>query len=103
MAGKKKIVAEGDSWFNYAAGLDILNHLVDLGHAMRKIAQAGDSLEDMVFGTKFGLNFSRQGFRTLDHTIQLLKDDHADLLLFSGGGNDIAGDVIDAYFDHKKI
>jgi len=102
MAGKKKIVAEGDSWFDYPPGLDILDHLVDLGHAMRKIASAGDSLENMVFGTKFGLNFSRKP-NPLDHTIQLLIDDEADLLLFSGGGNDIAGDAFDAYFDHKDL
>ena len=56
MAGKKKIVAEGDPGSTIRPDSDILDHLVDLGHAMRKIAQAGDSLENMVFGTKFGLN-----------------------------------------------
>jgi len=102
LAGKKKIVAEGDSWFDYPPGLDILDNLVDMGHAMRKIAQAGDSLENMVFGTEFRLNFSRKP-NPLDHTIDVLLEEEAELLLFSGGGNDIAGDAFDAYFDHKDL
>src|SRR3954453_11811089 len=91
---KQGLVAEGDSWFDYAPGIDILDHLTKLGHAIAKVAKAGDSLENMVFGTEYDSNFSRRP-NPLDHTIRLMNDEGAKILLFSGGGNDVAGDELE--------
>ena len=53
------IVAEGDSWFNYGvgrirAGRDILHNLTE-HYKIIKVAKAGDTLENMVYGTSLNL------------------------------------------------
>lgn len=55
------IVAEGDSWFDYAPGLDILDHLKhDYGYRIIKHAAAGDTIVDMAWGTGIRRNFSER-------------------------------------------
>jgi hypothetical protein len=100
--GKHKIVGEGDSWFDYLPGIDILDHLADMGHAIAKVAKAGDTFENMIYGTAYDRSFSRQP-NPLDHTIKLLNDEHSPILLFSGGGNDVAGDELEAFLNHKDM
>jgi len=102
VAMPRGIVAEGDSWFDYAPGIDILDHLTKLGHAIAKVAEGGDSLENMVFGSKYDRRFARRT-NPLNETIRLMKDEGAKVLLFSGGGNDIAGDELEAYLNHKDL
>lgn len=52
------IVAEGDSWFDYPPGLDILDNLKrKYKYNIYKVAEAGDSLENMSFGTKIKRNY----------------------------------------------
>ena len=99
---RRGIVAEGDSWFDYLPGIDILDHLTDMGHAIAKVASAGDTLENMIYGAKFKRNFARRP-NPLEHTIKLMKDEQASILLFSGGGNDIAGDELRALLNHKDM
>lgn len=54
-------MAEGDSWFDYPVRLDILDHLKrDYRYEIFKVAEAGDTLENMVYGTEFESNFSRR-------------------------------------------
>ena len=46
---QQRIVAEADSWFDYPVGLDILDHRKrDYGYGNFKVAEAGDTLENMV-------------------------------------------------------
>jgi hypothetical protein len=78
-----KILAHGDSWFSYlwilGTGGSVIDHLQKMiSIPILNIAHAGDSTETML-----GLNKRRQLEEHLPGT---------DVLLFSGGGNDIAGD-----------
>lgn len=99
---RRGIVAEGDSWFDYMPGIDILDHLIDFGHAIAKVADAGDTLENMIYGAKFKRNFSRRP-NPLEQTIRVMREEQAMILLFSGGGNDIAGDELRALLNHKDM
>jgi len=84
-----RILAEGDSWFDYPSpGGSIINHLDTLlkkKAAILNLAHAGDELQQM-------LSLAQR------QEIELrLKQGHQrkipfDALLFSGGGNDIVGD-----------
>ncbi len=100
--GKVRIVAEGDSWFDYLPGIDILDHLSDMGHAVIKVAKAGDTLENMVYGTLYDRNFARRP-NPLEQTLALLRSEKARFLLFSGGGNDVSGEELEAYLNHKDM
>lgn len=94
------VVAEGDSWFDYPPHRDILDHLVGLyGWRVRRLSRAGDTLENMILGTAFGPRFRRDP-APLDLTIAELKRLKSRVLLFSGGGNDIAGDEFASYLNH---
>src|SRR5262245_26532291 len=47
------LVAEGDSWFDYLPGLDILDQLkLRHGYDIVKLSAAGDTLENIAFGTE---------------------------------------------------
>jgi hypothetical protein len=94
-AAEEVIVAEGDSWFDYPPGLDILDHLKrDYRMKIIKLARAGDTLENMIYGTEVG-----GGFRHLpsqaDDTLAEVARVRPGVLLLSGGGNDIAGHEFD--------
>ena len=68
---------------------------------IESFAKAGDTLENMIYGT--GIN--RQ-FQRVNPTIELvLGRIHAlqpKVVLFSGGGNDVAGDEFESYLNHKS-
>lgn len=51
--GSTKIVAEGDSWFDYFPGTDLIDCLrKHHGYYLEKnYAKAGDTLENMIYGT----------------------------------------------------
>src|ERR1700730_3494548 len=61
-------VAEGDSWFDYLPAYfedivrgDLLGHLNHSGHFnIYKVAKAGDTLENMAYGTDLGSNYERR-------------------------------------------
>ncbi len=47
------VVAEGDSWFDYLPGKDVLDNLRGThGYKIYKFADGGDTLENMVYGTE---------------------------------------------------
>lgn len=77
-----KIIADGDSWFDFPrwllTGGGIPSHLEDLtGLDIENLAKAGDATQEMLsLGQRQKLEAALHG---------------ADVLLFSGGGNDIAG------------
>jgi hypothetical protein len=95
------LVAEGDSWFDYAPGLDVLDQLrLRHGYQIVKLSAAGDTLENIAFGTEIGRDFSRSTpqINLLLETIARLRPR---VVVLSGGGNDIAGDELDAFLNHK--
>ena len=96
-----RIVAEGDSWFDYALGTDIIDCLMR-NHPciIDNFASAGDTLENMIYGTRV-----RRGFRpatpTIHRVLRRLNRVQPKIFLFSGGGNDIVGDSFGSYINHK--
>jgi lysophospholipase L1-like esterase len=94
------IVAEGDSWFDYPPGLDILDNLKQkYKYKIHKVAEAGDSLENMSFGTKTKRNFARET-PPLEETLEAIKKHKPKVFLLSAGGNDIAGAELESYLNH---
>lgn len=76
-----KIVAEGDSWFQYPLVLkDTIDQLIDLDHfeyAIYGLSEAGDLLANIV----------RE-----DEITAAIENENPDVFLISGGGNDMVGD-----------
>jgi hypothetical protein len=90
-----KVVAEGDSWFSYFPAYDVLACL--RGRTWNKWeyriadrAKAGALLNDMVYG------------RDMLDSYQLLQEHRPDVFLFSGGGNDIAGQELFVMLYHHQ-
>jgi hypothetical protein len=74
--GRLRIVAEGDSWFQYPLLLkDILDHLYKL-YAVYNLAEAGDTMEHYMQKKEY---------------LQPLAQEEAGVFILSGGGNDILG------------
>jgi hypothetical protein len=95
------IVAEGDSWFDYAPGLDILDNLKrKYKYNIYKVAEAGDSLENMSFGTKIKRNFGRQT-PPIEETVAAIAKYKPKVFLLSAGGNDVAGAELESYLNHS--
>lgn len=94
------IVAEGDSWFDFPVGTDLIDCLEsEAGYRIENFAKAGDTLENMIFGTRV----DGDGI-VADPTINRVMDRVAALkpkvFLFSGGGNDVVGDEFAGYLNH---
>jgi len=102
LRGSARIVAEGDSWFDYLPGSDLIDCLRNHhGYYIKNYAKAGDTLENMIYGT--GINGDFDGttpsiYRVLKKIEQLKPN----IFLFSGGGNDIAGDEFASYLNHSN-
>lgn len=94
------IVAEGDSWFDYAPGVDVLDQLRRIwGYRIHKQSEGGDTLENMVYGTKIKRNFTREA-SGLHFVLQDVAKYKPKVVLFSAGGNDVAGDELMTYLNH---
>ena len=79
-----------------------LDHLKrDYRYDVFKVAEAGDTLENMVYGTEFGSNFSRR-MPPIETTLRAIEQYQPKVFLFSGGGNDIAGSELASYLNHKS-
>ena len=89
-------VIEGDSWFNYplpgAVGIDeALRRYHGYTFVRRRFSEAGDTLENMVLGpswTDVKAAIAESGTR---------------VLLFSGGGNDLAGPEFIGFLHHREL
>ena len=84
LASPPRVIADGDSWFDYPdillTGGAVINHLEDIsGVEILNTAHYGDSVEQML------------GVEKRQRIEALLKNPGFDILLFSGGGNDIVG------------
>jgi pSer/pThr/pTyr-binding forkhead associated (FHA) protein len=79
-----KLLAEGDSWFNYPILLrDIIEDL-SRDFAIYSMAATGDTLENLV--------------RSVGHFETLVKEHKFQGLLLSAGGSDIVGDLLRSFF-----
>jgi hypothetical protein len=95
------VVAEGDSWFDYSPGLDILDQLKLLyRYNIVKLAHAGDTIENIAFGTQFDRSFGRPEpqINVLVGEVDRLRPK---VVLLSGGGNDVAGDQFAGFLNHS--
>ncbi len=100
----RTIIAEGDSWFDYEMlGPDLIDLLRSRHKCMviKNFAYAGDTLENMVYGTRYTSGFQRLP-SPLDATIDLVREQQPKAFLFSGGGNDIAGAEFAAFLNHRE-
>jgi len=96
------IVAEGDSWFDYLPGTDIIDCLRrNHDYVVENYAKAGDTLENMIYGTGINKRFERVN-RTIDILLRKLGELKPKIFLFSGGGNDVAGDEFESYLNHNE-
>ncbi|BDM83107.1 hypothetical protein [Acaryochloris marina] len=89
-----KGIAEGDSWFDYPPAWvsdislgDLINQLNMRSKInLLRVAKAGDTLENMTFGTNPLVNSPQ-----LVKALALIDKYEPDFFLFSGVGNDVAG------------
>ena len=92
-------VAQGDSWFDYLPAFfedpvngDLLGHLHRTGrYNIFKAATAGDTLENMSYGTDVGSDGSPKP-QEINIALDAVKRLQASFYLISAGGNDMAGD-----------
>jgi hypothetical protein len=103
-------VAEGDSWFDYVPAWfedpvkgDLIGHL----HATRRynifrVAAAGDTLENMVWGTEYAEASWTPRTPQLEQTLHEIERKQPQIFLFSGGGNDFAGSELEGLLNHAE-
>lgn len=90
------IIAEGDSWFNYIIGSDIVRELdMMLKYKIIRKSAPGDNLEAMVYDYH-----KAAGHRQIDETVQAIRDYRPRFVLLSGGGNDIVGEELASFLNH---
>jgi hypothetical protein len=95
------LVAEGDSWFDYPVGTDIIDCLRShYGYEIINYAKAGDTLENMIYGTKINRRLEPVS-PSIEDVLARLTDLKPKVFFFSGGGNDVAGDEFESYLNHK--
>ena len=86
------LVAEGDSWFDYGpAGLDVISCLKKFfDYKIHNVSKAGDTLDNMAWGTKFDQRRWLRDRPPLEETLAAIERHRPPVVLLSGGGNDIA-------------
>ncbi|HKB41913.1 MAG TPA: hypothetical protein VKD72_36135, partial [Gemmataceae bacterium] len=101
--GAQILVAEGDSWFDYPPGTDIIDCLRNrpYRYVIDNYARHGDTLENMIYGTGYDRRFQRTHPSIAD-VLRRLGELKPIVFLFSGGGNDVAGDAFESYLNHTE-
>jgi hypothetical protein len=99
---KYRLLADGDSWFDYPIGRDVLDYLNNyFQHPVTKLAKAGSTLNELVYGPdKLFRSDPSQGKTRLTKVVEKLREQQFDAILFSGGGNDIAGPEFFSFINH---
>lgn len=99
---KFRLLADGDSWFDYPLGKDILDYLNNnFKHPVTKLAKAGSTLNELVYGPdELFRTDPTQGKTRLTRVVEKLRKEEFDAFLFSGGGNDIAGPEFFSFINH---
>ena len=96
--GWPRIVAEGDSWFDFQIGgflsnpprNDLLDNLnTNHKYAVWRVSKAGDTLANMVSG------------KEMPKTLKAVSSKGAKIFLFSAGGNDVLGGPLDWHLRPK--
>ncbi|MCY7359261.1 MAG: caspase family protein [Rudanella sp.] len=82
-----KIVSEGDSWFQHPLVTDTIDHLA-AHYPVFCVAAAGDTLRNITMA---------KGTPPVEEYIQAINEQHPDLFVLSGGGNDILGEQFRRY------
>jgi hypothetical protein len=89
------ILGKGDSWFDYPVGIDILDYLNGhFNYNVLKHGKAGDKILNMIYGND--MQFPK---KNIDVIQKLIKDNNVDVLLLSGGGNDLAGGQLEVFLE----
>jgi lysophospholipase L1-like esterase len=102
LSENNKVVAEGDSWFDYLPGTDVIDCLRNhQGYYIKNYAKAGDTLENMIYGTGINDDFQRTS-PSIEKVLRKLGQLKPKVFLFSGGGNDLAGEEFESYLNHKN-
>jgi hypothetical protein len=104
------LLAQGDSWFDYPPGTDIIDCLhSNHGHTITNIAVAGSTLNDECFGPVpselFGLPVGPKQSDDPDRITELvnrIQQDKPQALLISAGGNDVAGDEFFSFINNAR-
>ncbi|MGD1149124.1 MAG: hypothetical protein ABR961_14380 [Thermoanaerobaculaceae bacterium] len=105
-----KLLAHGDSWFDYPLGTDLIDCLhSNHGHTIVNIAVAGSTLNDEAYGSvpreMWGLPLGPlqsddpSRIAELVHRIGVEKPQG---LLLSAGGNDVAGDEFFSFLNNAQ-
>lgn len=103
-----RLLAQGDSWFDYPTGTDIIDCLHSRhGHTIKNIAVAGSTLNDEAYGPvpleMFGLGPPQSDdpdrITELVHQIRQVRPQ---ALLLSAGGNDVAGDEFFSFINNAR-
>jgi hypothetical protein len=109
-AGAKKpstkgapVIAKGDSWFDFLPGTDVIDCLRALHNwPVTNFSKAGDTLENMIHGNQTDGDGQLLS-PGLAKALVAVKQTQPKAFLFSGGGNDIAGDELINYLNHGKV
>jgi len=108
------LLAQGDSWFDYPPGTDLIDCLHSkYGHTITNIAVAGSTLNDEAYGPvpreMFGLPFGPKQSDDPDRITELVHhiqqgSDQGKFqgLLLSAGGNDVAGDEFFSFINNAR-
>ncbi len=105
-----KLLAQGDSWFDYPPGTDLIDCLHSMhGHTITNLAVAGSTLNDEAYGPVprelFGLPFGPLQSDDPSRIVELvhrIQQDRPQALLLSAGGNDIAGDEFFPFINNAR-
>lgn len=75
-AKKYRLLAEGDSWFDYPLGQDVLDYLNNyFKHPVTKLARAGSTLNELVYGPgDLLLTDPSQGTTRLTEVVKKLRE-----------------------------
>jgi lysophospholipase L1-like esterase len=104
-----KMVAEGDSWFDFKPSwlqdplkgdlLAQLNRMPEFN--IYRVSNAGDTVENMIYGADYDGQYSPEPSQ-LVKTLEAITRHQPRVVLFSGGGNDIVGDELAGYLNHSS-
>lgn len=93
---KTRIIAEGDSWFDFP-GSDVINSLEDNhGYDVTSVARRGHTLEHMAYSGGEIAQFGRALQKMQDH------GEPPSAVLLSSGGNDVVGDEFVQLLNHRS-
>ena len=99
---KLTVISEGDSWFNYKVGTDLIDCLRNFhGYEIKNYASPGDTLENMIYGSEINYHFERVTPQ-VETVLERIEKDQPEVFLFSGAGNDIAGDAFITFLHHAE-